>query len=130
MPYYPSYQPTFYNPYLYQPQTQQTQQNTGIVWISSEREAAMYPVAPNNAVTLWNQNEPVVYLKTADATGKPTLKTYDLVERVEKPVERQAEGFATKEELAAVVGAVRDIDGVISTLAKEVDGLKKETEHE
>ena len=67
MPYYPSYQPTFYNPYLYQPQTQQTQQNTGIVWISSEREAAMYPVAPNNAVTLWNQNEPVVYLKTADA---------------------------------------------------------------
>ena len=102
--YYPNYYP------YYQPQQNQ---NPGIVWISNEREAALYPVAPNNAVTLWSQNEPVVYLKTADATGRPTLKTYDLVERVEQ----KEHNFVTKDELSTVVNA-------ITSLTKEVENLR------
>ena len=117
MAYYPS---NYFNPYLYQQAPQaQAQQNTGIVWIGSEREAAMYPVAPNGAVTLWNQNEPVVYLKQADATGKPTLRAYDLVERPESSQdERKQEAskvvYATKEELLALSEA----------LTKEIEKLK------
>lgn len=130
MPFYPNYFNSYYQP-MTQPINQTPQQTTGIVWISSEREAAMYPVAPNNAVTLWNQNEPVVYLKQADASGKPTMITYDLIERSESPQnERNAQNdklptYATKEELATVVGAVKDIDGVITSLSKDVDELKK-----
>ena len=143
MPYYP--QPNYYNPYLYQaPQVQPTApavpqtpapaqpSTTGMIWVGGDKDAAMYPVAPNNAVALWHQSEPVVYLKTADATGKPTLKTYDLVERSEtpqdarKPSEDKLPAYATKDELAAVVGAVRDIDGLISSLTREVDDLKAE----
>ena len=124
MAYYPSY----YNPYLSTALPQQPQSSPGIVWIGSEREAAMYPVAPNGAVTLWDQNAPVVYLKQADATGKPTLKTYDLVERTESSQDARNgatdDVYATKKELESVASAVKDIDGLLTSLTKEIDKLK------
>ena len=69
---------------MQQPQQFQPQQNPptpSIVWVQSEQEALNYLVAPNSAVTLWDSNSPVVYLKQADASGKPSMKVYDLVER-------------------------------------------------
>ena len=86
----------------------------------------MFPVAPNNAVTLWSQNEPVVYLKQADATGKPTLKTYDLVERVQAPtsVSDNRVSYATKDELTAVVGVVKGFDEMIGALKSDIDSMK------
>ncbi len=145
--YTPMYQPYYYanNPYqvqyqqptMPQPQpaqnvqpTQQTQNPSSILWVRNNQEAAMYPVAPNNAVALWDSGAPVIYLKQADAAGKPSMKTYDLVERVEKPAEapQAQEGnnttYATKSELAALAGVVKDVDGVISSLRDEIDTLK------
>lgn len=54
---------------------------SSILWVSNEREAQEYPVAPNSAVVLWDANNPVVYLKKADASGKPDTEVYDLVKR-------------------------------------------------
>ena len=145
--YYPMYQPYYIPQYQqsFQPQIQpQIQQSiqpqmqqpqapanpSSIIWISSERDAALYPVAPNNAVALWNQNDPIVYLKQADASGKPSMKTYDLVERVETPVE-SAEAkadktidYATREDLGAVVGVVKDFDKTIGVLKSEIESMK------
>ena len=53
----------------------------GILWVSSEKEALEYPLAINSAVALWDSNNPVIYLKQSDASGKPSMKIYDLVER-------------------------------------------------
>ena len=95
--YYQPYQP--YQPPMadqltqlrqsYQPmqQPQQAPASPSIVWVQSEMEAANYLVAPNSAVTLWDSNAPVVYLKQADASGKPSMKIYDLVERNQRPVQ-------------------------------------------
>lgn len=121
--YYPYQQPQQAQPI----QTQQPAPQSSIIWISGDQEAQMYPVAPNNAVTLWSQNEPIVYLKQADATGKPTLKTYDLVERVPSvPTSkgREATPYATKEELSAVVGVVKEFDTLIGTLKSDIDAMK------
>lgn len=74
----------------YQPNMQQVPQQQAapsIVWVQNEMEAANYLVAPNSAVTLWDSNSPVVYLKQADASGKPSMKIYDLVERTQSPVQ-------------------------------------------
>lgn len=73
------YQPT---PQYPAPQTQ-PQQSGGqsIIWVPNEKAANEFIVAPNNAVTLWDMNAPVVYVKKADASGKPAMTTYDLVER-------------------------------------------------
>lgn len=81
VPMRPQYQPAPQMPYPQQPQ----QQNQSIIWIPNEKAASDFIVAPNNAVTLWDMNAPVVYVKKADASGKPDMKTYDLVERVATP---------------------------------------------
>lgn len=85
----------------------------GVQWVSSEQEARGYLIAPNSAVALWDSTAPTVYLKQSDASGKPTLKIYDLVERVETPrTAPQEKGveFVTREEfdrLAALVGEIK-----------------------
>ena len=75
---------------IYQPQAQQPPQgaqqpSNGFVWVNDINEAANYLVAPNSAVQLWDKNSPCVYLKTADAAGKPTMQIFDLVERKQQP---------------------------------------------
>ena len=85
----------------------------GVQWVSSEQEARGYLIAPNSAVALWDSTAPTVYLKQADASGKPTLKIYDLVERAETPRTAPQENgveFVTREEfdrLAALVGEIK-----------------------
>lgn len=80
----------------YQPmQTQQmfSQQASqqSMIWVAGEQEAMGYLIAPNSAVALWDSTAPVIYLKQADASGKPTIKIYDLVERTQRPVQATQE---------------------------------------
>lgn len=85
----------------------------GVQWVSSEQEARGYLIAPNSAVALWDSTAPTVYLKQADASGKPTLKIYDLVERTEtasNAPQKPGVEFVTREEfdrLAALVGEIK-----------------------
>ena len=124
MPSYPyyGYQPyQIYQPYQppmadqltqlrqnqYQTNIQQGPQQTqsSMIWVSSEQDAFNYLIAPNSAVTLWDSNSPVVYLKQADASGKPSMKIYDLVERNSRPAQAPVAPpveYATKDELAAL----------------------------
>lgn len=85
----------------------------GVQWVSSEQEARGYLIAPNSAVALWDSTAPTVYLKQSDASGKPMLKIYDLVERAETPSnapQKPGTEFVTREEfdrLAALVGELK-----------------------
>ena len=86
----PQYQPA---PSMQYPTPQPQPQQSGgqsIIWVPNEKAANEFIVAPNNAVTLWDMNAPVVYVKKADASGKPTMTTYDLVERATATVSRIA----------------------------------------
>ena len=136
-PYYQTYQPQYpqYFPNNYQPmqQSQQTYNpvanQSGIIWVSGDQEASLYPIAPNNAVALWARDGKTIYLKSADATGKPSMKVYDLVERAEtaSDASTDADGkqtaYATKDELKAVVDAVRGIDSFVSSIKTDVDKM-------
>jgi len=122
-PYVPAYQPLQQQQIVPQTQPLQTMQS-GIIWVSGDKEAAMYPIAPNNAVTLWSQSEPVVYLKQADASGKPTMKIYDLVERTDPSgPEAKAEEYATKADLTAVAGMISTIRSDIDTMKGDLYGV-------
>lgn len=65
-------------------------QNSGINWVQSKMEADNWPVLPGSAVALWDSNNPVIYLRQADSTGKPSTKVYDLVERTDVPTQQAA----------------------------------------
>lgn len=105
-PYYPGYQPMYYQPPMpdqlaqlrgqqqfqpmqgqQMPPVQPQQNGQSMIWVNGEQEAFGYLVAPNSAVALWDSTAPVIYLKQADASGKPSMKTYDLVERTQRPAQ-------------------------------------------
>lgn len=90
-------------------------QQPSIVWVPNEQAAREYLVAPNSAVTLWDSSAPVVYLKQADASGKPTLTTYDLVERSQRPVQAPAVEYATKDDISALAARIGALEAVKET---------------
>lgn len=99
-------------------QTPQAPQNPiaqgGVQWVSGEQEARNWMIAPNAAVALWDSTAPTVYLKQADASGKPSLKIYDLVERAETPpagVQKTSVEFVTRKEFDALASIVDEIKG-------------------
>lgn len=109
----PQYQPAPQYP-TPQPQSQQSG-GQSIIWVPNEKAASDFIVAPNNAVALWDINVPVVYVKKADASGKPIMTTYDLVERAaahatpEAPQTAPMPEYVTRkdfDELAAKVAAL------------------------
>lgn len=143
-PYFPvAYQPPYSN--YYPQQNQQPQMPTpqptatttsGIIWVSGAQEAQMYPVAPNNAVALWEQSGKTIYLKSADATGKPTMRVYDLIERAQNVSDASSgQGdktidYATKEELGKIVSVLEAFKGDLETMKGDlygVAGRKKST---
>ena len=78
---YNNYFPVTYpqTPPISYPQYQQTQ--NGINWVQGIEGAKAYPVAPNANVMLMDSTGDVFYIKSADATGKPTISVYDYKER-------------------------------------------------
>jgi hypothetical protein len=77
---------------IQQPQPMQMQQpiqmpmmqvapTNDMIWVLSEVEAQSYPVAPNNSVILWDKNNDVVYIKSVNMQGVPSMRILDYVER-------------------------------------------------
>lgn len=128
---YPIYYPQMYyqTPVAYQATTpnQIPGAQGGILWVSGEQEAQNYPVAPNNAVALWDSTRATVYLKQADASGKPSIKTYDLTERTEStrvafspPQGDKDTHYAKKSDVDALSDTVEDLRAEIESFKKEV----------
>ena len=72
---------------IQQPQMQQPMQmaqpapTNDMIWVLSEVEAQSYPVAPNNSVILWDKNNDVIYIKSANMQGVPSMRILDYQER-------------------------------------------------
>ena len=134
-PFYPYY-PTQYNSFnALQPMQnvgpmQGSVGQSGITWVSGLAEAQNYPIAPNNAVTLWDKTGTTVYVKQADATGRPAMKIYDLVERSEMPSESTSPSqdklpfYATKSELELISDNLRGVDDRITAIKAEIESMK------
>ena len=136
---YQPVQPNFQQANMQQAQPQMPQQSfspainqSGIIWISGLQEAQMYPCGPNSAVALWQKDGKTIYLKQADATGRPTLTVYDLVERSQsasEPSEKEdnkSDEYAKKSDLAAVVGVVKGFDELLGSLKSDIDTMKSD----
>lgn len=112
-----------------QQQVQQVQQS-GMLWVANELEAQNYPVAPNNAVALWDSTKSAVYIKQADASGKPLMKVYELVERSAIPQkaeqESKLEDFVKKSELAEMLETIDLMKSDLRNIKKEIGRRKKE----
>ena len=100
---------------------------TGILWVSGEQEAQNYPVAPNNAVALWDSTRATVYLKQADASGKPSIKTYDLTERAETARVSILPAPEGKDTPYAKKSDVEELSAAVEQMRAELESLTKKT---
>ena len=117
-PYYPYY-PTQNNAFQNVGNVGMNQPNvqSSLIWVQGINAAKSYPVAPNTSVPLFDSEANVVYIKSADASGMPSIKILDYNVRDNEP--RKAESapqmdFVTHNELADI--------------QKEIDALKAKFE--
>lgn len=121
-----NYPQMYYQPQYQAPQIQNVQQvqnqNSGIIWVQGEAGAKSYLVAPNTTVQLWDSENQVIYLKSADASGMPSMRILDYkIRETNPPVMAQGlaqsdEKYVTKEELKAYQDA---LEKRLQTLSKE-----------
>ena len=121
-----TYQPV-YPQYQYQtpaqPSNQQQTMQSNLIWVQGEAGAKAYIVAPNTTIQLWDSDAQVIYLKSADASGMPSLKILDYTIRDQKhgalpkePVKQDLSNYVTKDEFDAMVAKY-------DSLKAELDGL-------
>lgn len=139
---YPQYYMPQYQPQVLQiPQVQsqatqqQPQMNSNLIWVQGEAGAKSYLVAPNTTVQLWDSERQTIYLKSADASGMPSIKTLDYTIR-EMPQNNvslassfDSAAFATKDEVNVLAERLTALQSKIDGLsARPVGRPKKETE--
>lgn len=124
---------TYQNPYyqqMAQPQipAQSQTMNSGIIWVQGEAGAKSYLVAPNTTVQLWDSEKQVIYLKSADASGMPSMKIldYKLRESAQNPTLPENPisnlDYVTKAEFEALRGELEQIKHSVSI--KETGGTE------
>ena len=118
---YNNYYPTAYQP-MYQASAYPTQMNVGssqsntqnpLIWVQGEAAAKSYPIAPNTSVPLFDSEANVIYIKSADMSGMPSIKILDYTVRDNTPQKADIQpvgDFATKDDLLSI--------------QKEIDALK------
>lgn len=115
----PAYYPTQSNAFQNVGNVGMNQPNvqSSLIWVQGINAAKSYPVAPNTSVPLFDSEANVVYIKSADASGMPSIKILDY--NVRDNESRRAESvpqmdFVTHNELADI--------------QKEIDALKAKFE--
>lgn len=119
-----NYFPTTY------PYYQQQAQTNALTWVQGIEAAKSWYVAPNTTVALWDSEAQTIYLKTADASGMPTMKVLDYALR---STESHAESvstpkvdYLTRDDLEAVYEQIRELREDIDSLSIRRVPKKKE----
>lgn len=87
----------------YNPQPPQNLNNSNLIWVQGEAGAKSYLVAPNSTVQLWDSESQTIFLKSADASGMPSMKIldYKIRESAQPPQPQIVNDYVTKDELSA-----------------------------
>lgn len=114
-----NYFPTGYQPYPMQgtQMSLSNQQNNFVQWVQGINAAKSFPVAPNTSVPLFDSEANVIYIKSADASGMPSIKILDYTVRDTAPKTAEIQpqkDFVTRNELADI--------------QKEIESLKAKLE--
>ena len=101
------------------------QQNNPIIWMQGIEAARAYPVAPNGQVVLFDSEQQCIYLKTADAQGRPSMRILDYTIRSEAPKTAQNAlsgtntDIPTRQDLNALQGQIDALKQQIERLGHE-----------
>jgi hypothetical protein len=117
--YNPGYYPNYMN---YQPQQNMPQQNSGMIWVQGEAGMKSYMVAPGNTVPLWDSESKTIYIKSADASGIPSVKVLEYTVKGSEsaaPAVLSGQQYITREEFDALMKEVNSIKAELKEGADE-----------
>lgn len=124
---YNGFYPQYYTQYpqLNQAGAQMSSPNNSgnsIIWVQGEAGAKSYMVAPNTTVALWDSETQAIYLKSADASGMPSMRILDYTIRSTTPQglsgafsDTQADKVSRKD--------LEALQGQIDALKREMEGM-------
>lgn len=118
---YPQYFPQ-YNPQLNNYQS--SQNGSGIIWVQGIESAKAYQIAPGVTLPLWDSDAQVIYLKSCDASGMPSMKVIDYTIRTEPARKAQnaiSGGFGT----TPTMQDLNALQGQIDTLRQQIESMRE-----
>ena len=97
-------------------------QQSGLIWVQGEAGAKSYMVANGNSVLLMDSESQTFYLKSADASGMPSMRVfasparaYPLPQPVPPPAQQPAAEYVTRDEFNALAAR---LDAITAKPAK------------
>lgn len=106
----PAGTPQYYFPAQTIPQPQPTPQ-VNMIWVNGRAEAESYGIVPGTTLPLWDKNDPVIYLKSADHTGKVSIEVLDYTSRED---DKTSDGVSREEFNKAIDKLSREINSIRS----------------
>jgi hypothetical protein len=100
--------------YQYPQYNAQATQQSNMIWVQGEAGAKSYLVAPNTTVQLWDSEDKKIYLKSADTTGMPSIKTLRYEVEENTPVnapDAPKTDFATKDDILSLEKQIDELKG-------------------
>lgn len=104
-----------------QPQQQPPQMNTNKIYVTGIDDARARQLPPNSDFIFLDNDKPLLYRKTVDATGKMEIKAFKISEYTETEA---APASAPAVDMSQYV-SVKDFNSEINRIKKTIDGLLK-----
>lgn len=105
-----SYQPMYQQPYAQPAQTG----GSGMLWVQGEAAAKSWAIAPGASVVLWDSEAPFIYIKSADASGIPSIRRLrweDLpFDAPQSAIVARAGSFAPMDEVLAIKEKIASLE--------------------
>lgn len=100
------------------------QQNNGMIWIQGIESAKAFQVAPNSTVVLWDSEQQCCYIKSADASGMPSMRILDYTIRSEAPRTAQNALYGNNTDIPTRQD-LNAMQGQIDALKKQIERITK-----
>lgn len=109
----------------FQPQMMPQQQPdpTGPIWVQGEAGAKSFLVGAGKTVPLWDSEAQVIYMKSADASGMPSMKVLDYTVRENPGIPSKAPVIS-----GAEYATKNEVDDIKNKMEKVKDNLTHEIE--
>lgn len=102
----------------------------GLTRVTGIDGAKAYQMPPNSVAALFDDSYDIMYVKSTDGAGFPTIRIFDFYEHKEETsVQKQSvnfENFATKQELQTLQSQIEEVKGMISNGKQSVPEQQSE----
>ena len=115
-----AYNPSMYMPQayqtVYQPPIQYQQPVNGLVSVTGIEGAKAYQMPPNSAMPLFDADSDILYLKTTDSAGYPTIREFTF-----HPVEREADD---RQDIGTLEARIAELEKAVADLSQKPKARK------